>query len=82
MFKKLFLLIAVVCAEGLSLPGQVTMWTISGRVLDGSAGVLPGVTVAIGTTETDSGRIVATEGRGYYTAPNLSLGQYEITACL
>lgn len=67
---------------GGSLSGQVTSGTISGTVKDSSGAVLPGAAIKIDNTDTGAGRTLTTDSRGYYSAPNLTLGQYEITTTL
>lgn len=55
---------------------------ISGTVSDTTSGVLPGATVVIKNTETGQTREVVTDLRGYYTAPDLLPGPYEVMATL
>ena len=74
-----FSLLLVWCG---SLFGQITTGTISGSVKDSSGAVLPGVPVSIQNTDTGASRSAVTDSRGYYTAPNLSLGNYQITASI
>src|SRR3990172_1925525 len=77
-----FGLLALVLVLSGSLWAQMTTGTISGTVKDSTGAVLPGATVEIQNVDTGSSRTVSTDSRGYYTAPNLSLGQYAVTATL
>jgi hypothetical protein len=69
-------------ALGGSLRAQVTTGTILGVVKDSTGAVVPGVTLQIQNVDTGLSRTVNTDSRGYYTAPNLSLGLYDLTASL
>ncbi len=69
----------VMLATGLTL-AQITTGTVSGTVRDSSGAVLPGANVNLINTDTGATRTAVADARGYYAAPNLSLGQYEITA--
>src|SRR5436309_15939766 len=64
----------------LCLFSQVTTGTISGAVQDSSGAAIPGVTVTIRNLDTDVARSVTTDEGGRYTAPDLSLGNYEVQA--
>jgi Carboxypeptidase regulatory-like domain/TonB dependent receptor/TonB-dependent Receptor Plug Domain len=66
----------------LSVPayGQVTGATLSGTVRDQSGGVLPAANVSIRNVATGVTRAVKTDTAGFYSAPNLLPGSYEITA--
>ena len=57
---------------------QVTTATISGTIRDETAAVLPRADVTVRNVETGVTRTVATDERGRYQAPNLSLGNYEV----
>ncbi|MDA2934226.1 TonB-dependent receptor [Acidobacteria bacterium AH-259-D05] len=61
---------------------QVTTGTISGTVSDETGGVLPGVEVTVTNTDTGGVRAVVTDDAGRYSAPNLTLGNYEVSAGL
>src|ERR1700730_5246394 len=60
--------------------GQVTGATLSGTVRDQSGGVLPAASVSIRNVATGVTRAVKTDTAGFYSAPNLLPGNYEITA--
>ena len=57
--------------------------TISGRVVDNTAGVLPGVTVEAASPALIEGtRVFVTDGQGQYTIINLEPGTYTVTFSL
>ena len=65
----------------LSVPveAQVSGATLSGLITDPSGAGIPNATVAIKNVETEEVRSVPTNGDGFYSAPNLLPGKYEIT---
>jgi len=76
------LLALLVASEVISAPAhaQVAGGTIQGTILDTSGGAVPGVQVAIKNVATNVVTQVTTNNDGFYTAPNLLPGEYEITA--
>jgi hypothetical protein len=60
--------------------GQVTGATLSGTVRDQSGGVLPAASISIRNVATGVTRAVKADTAGFYSAPNLLPGNYEITA--
>ncbi len=58
---------------------QESRGSISGRVVDSSGGVLPGVTVTIVNTGTNATNTVVTGDSGQFTAPLLISGTYRVT---
>jgi hypothetical protein len=62
-----------------SARAQVTGATLSGTVTDASGSGVPNVTITIKNTATGIGRELATDADGFYSAPNLPPGDYEIT---
>ncbi|MBF8305407.1 MAG: TonB-dependent receptor, partial [Acidobacteria bacterium] len=62
------------------LSAQVVTGTISGRVSDSSGAVLPGANLEIRNVETGFSRTITTDAAGRYTARNLPLGSYTVTA--
>src|SRR5206468_8385297 len=60
--------------------GQVVGATLSGTVTDPSGALIPGVQVSIKNTATGVSRAIVTDETGFYTAPNLLPGVYEVTA--
>ena len=77
--KGFVLLIAWMTLSGVTY-GQVITGTISGTIKDSSGAVLPGASVQVQNTDTGQGRTVTTDARGYYTAPNIRPGNYEVSA--
>src|SRR5437867_1237201 len=61
---------------------QVTTGTISGVVQDPTGAVIPGVTITARNLGTGTARTITTDEGGRYTAPNLTLGDYEVQAQL
>jgi hypothetical protein len=59
---------------------QVVGATVSGTIVDASGSATPGVTVAIKNAATGTTTNAVTNGEGFYLAPNLAAGEYEITA--
>src|ERR1700730_17862829 len=63
-----------------SVYGQVVGTTLSGTVRDTSGAIVPQARISIKNVGTDISSVVVTNGVGFYTAPNLLPGNYEITA--
>ena len=61
---------------------QLTTGTISGVVTDQSGAAIPGVTITVKKVDTGITRTTATGARGRYGAPNLPVGNYEVSASL
>jgi hypothetical protein len=61
---------------------QSTFATLTGTITDSSGAVLPGVTVTITNTHTQSTRSVVTDKVGNYLLPNLDAGEYRVTTSL
>jgi hypothetical protein len=59
---------------------QVVGATLSGTVTDQSGAVIPNTQISITNVATGVTRTVATDAAGFYTAPNLLPGTYELTA--
>ncbi len=59
---------------------QVTGGTISGLVKDSTGGGVPGASVAVRNTGTGDVRTVTTNASGFYVAPSLLPGSYEVAA--
>src|SRR6266699_374215 len=72
------LLISVLLGAGL-VSAQVTTGTISGVVQDASGAAIPGAMVTIKNLDTGTARALTTDAGGRYTAPDLPLGNYEVT---
>jgi hypothetical protein len=75
-----FILAAVLTVVAAApVAGQDSRGTISGRVVDSQGGVLPGVTVSIVNTGTNSTITVVTGDEGLFSAPLLISGTYRVT---
>src|SRR5262245_65772747 len=59
---------------------QMTTGTIEGTVVDETGAVVSGATVTLTHVATGSARTLSTDASGRYTAPLLSVGNYQITA--
>src|SRR5438132_3212878 len=74
-----FVVFAVLIAlTALPVVGQTVTGTMNGTVTDKSGGALPGVTVTIRKVETGLERVVVTDKAGFYNAPFLPLGRYNV----
>src|SRR6266571_4847609 len=78
MSRYLPVLLISVMLSGHLVSAQVTTGTISGVVQDSSGAVIPGVSVTARNLDTGIDRTVTTDEGGRYTAPNLTLGNYEV----
>ena len=72
------LLALAVVSETVELNAQVAGATISGTVTDTTAKVVPNVVVTITNVDTGVSREVATNEEGFYSAPNLLPGTYDV----
>jgi hypothetical protein len=70
----------IVLLTGSVCLAQVAGGTISGSVIDSSGSAIAGAQVAVKNSETAIVRSVNANNDGIYTAPNLVLGAYEISA--
>jgi len=61
-----------------SIYSQVTGATLSGTVSDASGGGIPGATISIKNTATGISQNFLADSAGYYTAPNLIPGTYDV----
>ncbi len=70
------------CCLGVCTPlrAQVAGATLSGAVTDASGGAVANATVSIKNVATGIVRDVRTDSSGYYSAPNLLPGGYEVSA--
>jgi carboxypeptidase family protein/TonB-dependent receptor-like protein len=57
---------------------QVTGATLSGTITDSSGGVIPGAQISVTNTATGIKQEFQADSAGYYTAPNLAPGTYEV----
>jgi Carboxypeptidase regulatory-like domain/TonB-dependent Receptor Plug Domain len=69
----------ILLAPGRMYP-QVVGATLSGTVTDQSGAVIPNAQVSIKNVATGVTRDLTTDAAGFYTAPNLLPGAYEVTA--
>jgi hypothetical protein len=58
---------------------QVAGATLTGTISDGSGAVIPNVQISVQNTATGVATHVATNSAGFYTAPNLIPGPYQVT---
>lgn len=70
--------ILLLAAHGFA-QSQATTAQVSGRVTDSQGAALPGATVTVTGPATGYTRSVTTSGEGYYTAPLIPPGRYEVT---
>ena len=75
-----FVALALVMLMSIRVYAQVSGATVTGTVNDASGAVIPNVQVSIKNLATGEVRDVTTNSNGFYTAPNLLPGGYEITA--
>src|SRR5205809_1653348 len=64
----------------LGLTAQVSGGVVSGTVMDSSRAAIPNALVTVTNTATGVARTVATDASGFFTAPDLLPGSYEMTA--
>ena len=62
--------------------GQTFRGGISGRVLDSTGAMLPGVSLTVTNTATGTARTTTSSGSGDFSFPDLPLGTYTIEASL
>src|SRR5437762_7491275 len=68
----------VVVGTASSLSAQVAAGSVTGIVKDQAGAVVPGATVTVIDLATNRQHVVASSGRGVYTAPSLPPGAYRI----
>jgi Carboxypeptidase regulatory-like domain/TonB-dependent Receptor Plug Domain len=79
-----FLCVLLILAAAFLMPwerrtyAQVVGATLSGTVTDASGGIVPNARVSISNTATGVSRDVMVDAAGFYTAPNLLPGNYEV----
>src|SRR5881409_1294189 len=82
MFRVLLglcFVLALILFPSVPANAQVTGATLSGTVTDTSGAVIPGVMVSIKNRATGVVRNVSTDEAGFYSAPNLLAGNYDVT---
>ena len=80
MLRLSSLSILLVAVLTLSLLAQAPTGTISGVVTDDSGAVIPGARVTITNKATNSARTASMNAEGFFTAPALNVGDYEVRA--
>ncbi|HEV2276107.1 MAG TPA: TonB-dependent receptor [Acidobacteriaceae bacterium] len=74
------LLLSIVLFPALPSHGQKVNGSIVGTVVDSSGASLPGAQVTITDTNTAVSRTFQTDASGYYSAPDLAPGTYQVSA--
>ena len=72
----------LVSSSALVASAQSATGEVQGTIVDQSGAVLPGVTVSIVNTATAATREVVSDSNGFFAAPGLPVGPYEVTATL
>src|SRR5260370_22960960 len=78
-FLCVFLVLAFLMTWETRTYAQVVGATLSGTVTDATGAILPNVRVSIKNTATGITRGITVDAAGFYTAPNLLPGNYEVT---
>jgi hypothetical protein len=85
--KKRYTYFIVACLVIVSTSGpafgfqsQATTGTIEGTVTDQTGAVLPGVSISLKSVETGVVRSLTADDRGFFRAPLLPVGRYDVTA--
>ncbi|MEA2164965.1 MAG: hypothetical protein QOK37_3092 [Thermoanaerobaculia bacterium] len=78
--RLIALLVCICTLSSLPLMAQTVTGTIQGTVTDRSGAAMPGVTITIKNEETGLERIAVTTANGFFNAPFLQIGRYDITA--
>src|SRR6267154_2703418 len=78
-FLCVFLVVAFLMPWETRTYAQVVGATLSGTVTDATGAILPNVRVSIKNTATGITRGITVDAAGFYTAPNLLPGNYEVT---
>jgi Carboxypeptidase regulatory-like domain len=71
--------VTILCLADIA-SGQSTGATLQGTISDPQRALLPGVTVIISNVETGLSRTIVTDERGWYRAPALPPGRYDLRA--
>ncbi len=77
---RLLSVLTLACLLAIPTLAQTVTGTMNGTVTDRSGARLPGVTVTIRNSETGLERVVTTNGEGFFNAPFLPVGRYNVTA--
>ena len=73
-----FLALALCVFTAVPANAQVTGATLTGTITDASGAVVAGAQISIKNSATGSTRDVTSDTNGYYVAPNLTPGDYEV----
>ena len=78
--QRIFWMVLVCVFSGIGIgSAQVTTGTIVGTVMDSTGAVVPAATVTVRNLETGISRTQTTDSAGRYRAPQLPLGNYDVT---
>src|SRR6202048_4045112 len=77
---RVFVTFGIILLSSVPIYPQVVGATLSGTVTDQSGAVIPNTQISIKNVATGVTRTVTTDAAGFYTAPNLLPGTYELTA--
>src|ERR1700676_4195192 len=72
-------LLAVTSFSSICAYAQVSGATLTGTVVDSSGAAIPNAQLSMKNVGTGEARAVTTDSAGFYTAPNLLPGKYEVT---
>jgi hypothetical protein len=78
--RSVLSLLALLVAMSILSIAQAPTGTITGTVADESGAIVPNVTVTITNKATGIARTVVTNSEGYFSAPALQAGEYEVRA--
>lgn len=79
--RVLFILVSVLMASPFIAAADITRFDLSGTVVDGTGGVLPGVTVTLNNVDTGFTRTTVTDAEGRYSFNALPpTGKWTVTA--
>ncbi len=73
-------LLGVFCLLSFTLAAQITTGTVSGNVTDSTGAAIPGASVVILNENNGVTRTILTDAAGRYSAPQLGLGNYRLSA--
>jgi hypothetical protein len=81
MFARTFPPLALlVLFTAVNLCSQVVGGALSGTVRDATGAPMAGVSVVVDNRETGAHRKLVTDSNGYYAAPSIAIGAYEVSA--
>jgi hypothetical protein len=76
--SALILLLSLLIWTAIAIDGQAPTGTILGTVIDESGAVIPNATLTITNKATGIARTVVTNSEGFFSAPALPAGEYEL----